>query len=143
MPNSPSNTHAPYIAGTLHTSITRLAFRCQFVTDAAPDFVIPAGACTTPVRTSEGLYTLTIPNFLKNGTLLSAHITLLGAAAVGTDARFAHVVSYAATTGVLTFSTCSAEATAAVKDVANDEWLMFDLCFANDVALEGTTTALA
>jgi hypothetical protein len=133
---------APYVEGSPNYSLKRVSFRCQFVTDAAPDQVIPAGACTTPVRTSEGLYTLVIPNFLKNGTLVSAHLTVLGAAGV-TGARVCQVVSYVASTGVLTFQTADLGATPAVADVANDEWVMFDLCFAQDVAAEGTTAAIA
>lgn len=133
---------APYISGTPNSSLCRVAFRCQFVTDAAPDFVIPAGACTTPVRSSEGVYTLVVANFLKLGTLVSAQITFLGTTGT-TDAALAHVVSYTASTGVLAFDTYSLAATPALADVANDQWLMFDLVFAQDVLAEGTATALA
>jgi hypothetical protein len=105
---------APYVEGSPNYSLKRVSFRCQFVTDAAPDQVIPAGACTTPVRTSEGLYTLVIPNFLKNGTLVSAHLTVLGAAGV-TGARVCQVVSYVASTGVLTFQTCASRRTSLPK----------------------------
>jgi hypothetical protein len=126
-------TKVPYVAGATHTGLARISFRCQFTTDGAPDVVLPAGVATTPVRTSEGLYSVVIADFLKLPTLVAGSISFFGATGT-TDAAIAHIVSYTASTGVLVFNTYSLAATPAVADVANDAWVMFDLVFAQDAA---------
>jgi hypothetical protein len=149
---------APYVAGTVASSLARVSFRIQSKGAAtnAPDNVIPAGACTTTTHASTGVYTLVIPNFLKLGTLVSASAQVLGAASSATDGRDLRIVSYAASTGVLTvhayssgadtddddgaYTAVTSPALAAVKD---DDWMMFDLVFAQDVGSEGTSTAIA
>jgi hypothetical protein len=132
----------PYISGTTHSSLARVAFRCQFVTDAAPDNVLPAGLATTPLRSSEGVYSVVIADYLKLPVLISAQACLLGAAGT-TDGRVVSIVSYTASTGVLVFNTYSLAATPALADIANDEWVMFDLVFAQDGAGDGASGALA
>jgi hypothetical protein len=134
-------TVTPYVAGATNSSLARVSFRCQFVTDAAPDFIIPAGLATTPVRSSEGVYSVVIANYLKLPVLVSGQANLLGAAGT-TDGRVISIVSYTASTGVLVFNTYSLAATPALADIANDEWVMFDLLFLQDGS-EGTSTALA
>jgi hypothetical protein len=115
-------TKTPYVCGSTHSSLARIGFRCQFTTDGAPDVVLPAGVATTPVRTSEGLYSVVI---------VAGNISLLGATGT-TNGLVCHIVSYTASTGVLVFNTYSLAATPAVADIANDDWVMFDLLFAQD-----------
>ncbi len=139
---------APYVAGSPNYSIKQVSFRVQSAGAAttAPDFVIPAGAVTTPTHASTGVYTFVVPNFLKNGTLVSARACVLGAASDNATGRDIAVVSYVASTGVLTLHSYSRGTDAAAPALAivpNDEWIMVDLVFAQDVGAEGTTAALA
>lgn len=149
---------APYIAGSPNYSLVRKSFRVQSAGAATnqPNFQIPAGAVSSATHASTGVYTFTLPDYLKLGTLVSASAQVLGSASSATDGRDLRIVSYSSSTGVLTVHAYSSgadtddddgastaatpPALAAVKD---DDWMMFDLVFAQDVGAEGTAGALA
>lgn len=135
---------APYVSGTPNSSLCRVAFRVQSAGAAttAPDFVIPAGACTTATHASTGVYSVVVAGWQRLGQLVSGQVTVLGATGT-TNAVVGHVVSYVTTTGVLTFDTYNLAATPAIAIVADNDWICLDLVFAQDVGAEGTTTALA
>lgn len=116
-----------------------LKFRAQFVTDAAPDFQVPAGSISTLTRTSEGLYVMTLqekyPCFIGgHGTVMVAAASVLTAAA---HRVFIDPADYVASTGVLTFRTGWADpddagaagAAVALADIANNDWVYFELTF--------------
>ncbi len=135
-------TVAPYITGSTKQSLCRVAFRVQSNSGAAFDNVIPAGAVTTSVRSSAGLYTMVVAGFASLGVLVSGHVSLLGAV-TETGGVTGQIVSYTPSTGVLIINFHDTSADPAVADVLDNDWAMVDLLFAQDVNAEGTAAAIA
>jgi hypothetical protein len=112
-------------------NLVTLKFRLQYTSAGAADFVVPAGAIASNTRTSTGLYTLTLnemyPVFL--GGL--ANVMTQDTASAGGDA-IVHFfpTDYAPTTGVLTYRVVSGDGSSAVEDVADNDWIYFELNFA-------------
>lgn len=140
---------APYIRGARKSSVLELSVRVQSAGAATnqPDFQIPSGVFASATHASTGVYTFTLDNYAQYGTLISAHAEVLGSASSQTDGRDCRVVSYSS--GVLTvhvYSSGKHEATAAdpaLAAIKDNDWLMLDLVFAQDVGNEGTAGALA
>jgi hypothetical protein len=144
-------TVAPYISGSPNTSLVRKTFRVQSAGAAGaagqPDFQIPAGACTSATHASTGVYTFTLPDYLKLGTLVSAQAQVMGTVSGADTGIDPYVVSYSA--GVLTVhvysrgtDTAGTTGAPALAIIPNNDWLMLDLVFAQDVVAEGTAGAL-
>lgn len=135
---------APFVTGSKYSSLARVAFRVQSAGAAttAPDFVIPAGACSSPTHASTGLYSFVITGWQQLGELVCATGAVLGTDAENTG-LYVNFVSYVKTTGVLTVVVKDSSADPSVAIVVDNGWLMLDLVFAQDIGAEGTTTALA
>lgn len=133
---------APYITGTAQQSLVRVVGRIQ-ASGTTPNFQIPAGLFSSPTHTS-GVYSVVVNNFAKLGTLVSAQLSVLNTtSSMATTGVLAIPTTYVASTGVLTFETWDLAATPAKVAVTDDEWICFDLVFAQDVLAEGTAGALA
>lgn len=110
--------------------LVTLRFRIQYTSAGAGDFVVPLGAIASNTRTSTGLYTLTLnekyPVFLGGVAAVMSQDT----ASAGGDAVVKFFpTDYVATTGVLTFRVTSADGSSAVEDVADNDWIYFELTF--------------
>lgn len=108
-----------------------LRFRLQFTSAALADFVVPAGAIASNTRTSTGLYTLTLNEFYPVFIGGLATVMTQDTAAAGGDAMVKFFpTDYVASTGVLTYRVVSADGSSAVEDVADNDWIYFELTFA-------------
>ena len=139
-------SNAPYVEGSPLSGLARLTFRIQAgANGAAPDFVLPAGAAQNIVYTSEGLYSLVIPNFLKYPVYIGGSVSLFGTSGTAgiVDGVVLHVVSYTASTGVLVFRAFSVANSPALADVLEDQWITFDLVFGQGSAADYAQGALA
>ncbi len=107
-----------------------LRFRLQYTSAALADFQVPAGSIASNTRTSTGLYTMTLnekyPIFIGG----NASVMTQDTAAAGGDA-IVHFWpgDYDNTTGILTYRVVSADGSSAVEDVADDDWIFFELTF--------------
>lgn len=132
--SNPQPTVSPYVEGTAYNGLVRVSFRIQADGTSAPNFVIPAGACSAPDQTGTGLYTVTLANFTKYAGLVAGSISILKPVTSTSEAVFAHILSYTASTGVLLFDTYALGTTPALADVLADDWIMFDLVMALNAA---------
>lgn len=108
-----------------------LRFRLQYTSAGAADFQLPEGAIDSNTRTSAGLYTLTLNE--KYPVLIGGfgHVMTADTVNAGGDAlvRIAPA-DYVAATGVLTYRVTSADGSTDAEDVANNDWIYFELTFA-------------
>ncbi len=108
-----------------------LRFRLQYASGAAADFQVPAGAIASNTRTSTGLYTMTLNEWYPVFIGGFGHVMTTDTASAGGDA-IVHIApaDYDSTTGVLTYRVTSADGSSAVEDVADNDWVYFELTFA-------------
>lgn len=115
---------------TNKSDLVTLRFRLQFTSAGSADFQVPAGAVASNTRTSAGLYAMTLnekyPNFL--GGLASVMTTDTASAGGDAVVKF-FPTDYVASTGVLTYRVTSADGSSAVEDVADNDWIYFELTF--------------
>lgn len=118
---------APYIPLVQAPELITLKFRLQYTTNGEADFQLPANSITSNSWTSTGLYTMTLNE--KYPVFVGGLAQVMGA----TEAHQQYVVidpaDYVSSTGVLTYRVMEADGSAALADVANNEWIYFELTF--------------
>ncbi len=110
--------------------LVTLRFRLQYTSGDEADFQVPAGSIASNTHTSTGLYTLTLNEMYPVFIGGFGHVMTTDTASAGGDA-IVHIApaDYVATTGVLTYRVTSADGSSAVEDVADNDWIYFELTF--------------
>jgi hypothetical protein len=113
------------------------SFRFQINGTSDPDAQVPSGAVQDIVRTSAGLFTITLPQTERYPVLVSCTGSVQQAA-VGTTGTAFTVVSYTASTGVLVVRTVDTTAGQAADDPADDDWVHVQAVFCRMTVLAPT-----
>ncbi len=123
---------APYLMMADGQEQLLKAFRFQVNGTSDPDFQFPAGAVLDVVRTSIGLFTITLP--VKWPSLVTLQGSVQAAGAAGdTLAEEVHLVSYTAATGVLIVRTENNLGVA--DDPADNDWVHLNVVFCRRTVL--------
>lgn len=114
-------------------------FRFQINGTSDPDFQVPAGAVDDVVRTSAGLFTITLPQTERYPALISCTGSVQTAAVgAGTVGALFTPVSYTASTGVLVVRIVDQDGTPGAADPADNDWVHVQAVFCRMTVLAPT-----